>query len=719
MRFAILLLAFACGRGEPRSGDPRLPGVDAVDDALTGRLRTASDAHGAPYHTRNLAPEGTPRFTNRLILETSPYLLQHAHNPMNWYAWGDEPFARARREHKLVLLSIGYSTCHWCHVMEADSFEDEEVARVVNASYISIKVDREERPDLDALYMQAEVALTGSGGWPMTIVADADRRPVFGGTFLPKARLLATLAQIAATDRTQLEDVAHRLTEALAREDPRGGSLPGPDAIVRGARGLAASFDPMYAGFGRDHKFPSVPDLELLLRYQRRAHDPTALELVTRTLDAMTAGGIHDHLGGGFHRYSTDRRWLVPHFEKMIYDNAQLAVIYTEAAQITGRDDLGAIARETLDYMLREMVSPAGGFYSATDADSAAPDGAMTEGYYFTWTAAESGLSWDLSLDDAAVGERHVIHGAPLDEDTRARLLAIRAHRTPPARDDKILASWNGLAISALAKAGFAFDRADYLRAAARCATFVLGSMRAEGGLRRSYVAGEARQRGTLDDYAFVIAGLLDLFEATSERRWFDEALALAAQLERRFADPAGGYFTTDAGGEQLWTREKPRDDGAEPSGNAIAIGDLLRLGELTGDPSWRTRAEHALAAFDLSRDRSSPALRSALDQALDLPAEIVVVAPHDRAEVAALVDEIRKVYQPGRTLVVMTDDAPVQIALTEGKHALGGKPTAFVCEATRCKQPTSDPATLALQLAATRSLLPDRSPTPLAIPPK
>ena len=574
------------------------------------------------------------------------------------------------------------------------------------------------------------LAHAGSGGWPMTIVADAARRPVFGATFLPKARLLQTLAQLRATDPAQLADVATRLTAALAREDPRGGTLPGPDAIVRGARALAAEFDPEDAGFGRDHKFPSVPDLELLLRYQRRTRDPVALEMVTRTLDAMTAGGIHDHLGGGFHRYATDRRWLVPHFEKMIYDNAQLATIYTEAAQITGRDDLAAIARETLDYMLREMASPEGGFYAATDADSPGPGGAPTEGYYFTWTAAEAGLPLDQSappsgggqapvVGDAAIGDRHVIHGPALPPDVRARLLAIRSRRPPPARDEKILASWNGLAISALAKAGFAFDRADYVHAAERCAGFVLTALGDGGGLRRSFVAGEARQRGTLDDYAFVIAGLLDLFEATSDRRWFDAALALAGELERRFAAPAGGYFASDAGADQLWTREKPSEDGAEPSGNAIAIADLLRLGELTGDATWRTRAERALAAFELARDRTSPGLRAALDQALDLPAEIAIVAPHALAEAAPLLAEVRKAYQPGRALVVMTDAAPVALALTEGKHALDGKPTAFVCEATRCKQPTSDPAVLATELAAVRPLLPDRSPAPLVIPPR
>jgi len=360
------------------------------------------------------------------------------------------------------------------------------------------------------------------------------------------------------------------------------------------------------------------------------------------------------------------------------------------------------------------MRAPDGGFYPATDADSAAPDGRLVEGYYFTWPADEAGLP----LDDAMAQGRHVLHGPPLADDVRARLLAIRARRTPPARDDKILASWNGLAISALAKAGLAFDRPDYVRAAARAATFVLASLgTADGGLRRSFAGGEARALGTLDDYAFVLAATLDLFEATGERAWLDRALGLAAQLERRFADPAGGYFATDAGGEQLWTREKPGEDGAEPSGNAVAIGALLRLAELTGDAGFRTRAERALAAFSFARDRSAAALRGALDQALDTPAEIVIVAPRDLAEAAPLLAEVRKAYQPGRTLIAMTEAAPVQVALTEGKRALAGVATAFVCEATRCKQPTSDPAVLATQLAAVRPLLPDRSPIPLAMP--
>ena len=714
MRLALLVAIAACSREAP-TGDPRLPGVAVVDDALVERLGAASAKRGAPYHTRHLATDGTPQFTNRLVLETSPYLVQHAHNPVSWYAWGDEPFARARREHKLVLLSIGYSTCHWCHVMEVESFEDEEVARYVNAQYICIKVDREERPDLDALYMAALVAVAGSGGWPMTIIADGDRRPVFGATYLPRPRLLAMLRELRAAAPAQLDDAARQLVAATARDDStRGGALPGPEAVVAGARGLAAAFDPQEGGFGRNMKFPNAPDLELLLRYHRRTGDPNALAMVTRTLDAIAVGGIHDHLGGGFHRYATDRAWLVPHFEKMIYDNAQLAILYTEAAQVTGRADFGAIAGETLDYMVREMRSPDGAFYAATDADSAAPDGTLVEGYYFTWTADEAGLP----LDGALAAGRHVLHGPPLPDDVRARLLAIRARRTPPARDDKILASWNALAISALAKAAFAFDRADYAQAAARAATFVLARLgTSDGGLRRSFAGGEARAAGTLDDYAFVIAALLDLFEATGEPTWRARAVALAVQLERRFADPAGGYFTTDAEGEQLWTRDKPSEDGAEPSGNAVAIGALLRLAELTGDPAYRTRAERALAAFSFARDRAAPALRAALDQALDAPAEIVIVAPHALAEAAPLLAEVRKVYQPGRTLIAMTDAAPVALPLAEGKHALGGVATAFVCEATRCKQPTSDPAVLATELAAARPLLPDRSPIPLAMP--
>ncbi len=711
---------------------------------LIARLAAATAARHDPVHP----------FTNRLALETSPYLLQHAHNPVSWNAWGDEPFERARREHKLVLISVGYSTCHWCHVMEAESFDDVEVAAYLNANFICIKVDREERPDVDAVYMRALLAMRSSGGWPMNVVADADRRPVFGATYLSKVQLLGVMRQLRGlqeTDPARLADSASQLVAQLAREEaaPPAGA-PGPEAIEQGARSLARSFDTASGGFGRGTKFPSPPELELLLRYQRRTSDPDALAMVTFTLDKIAAGGIHDHLAGGFHRYATDREWLVPHFEKMLYDNAQLAVLYLEVAQITGELEHATTARTTIDYILREMTSPEGGFYSATDADSRAPDGRLAEGWFFTWTPAEIDAvlgaedgalarAWFAVGGSAAVEGRSVLHTprtladaaatlaippaelAAKLETARVALYAARARRTPPSRDDKILAAWNGLMISALARAGFAFMDDSYLHAATRAAELVLGRLRtADGGLARSYRAGQARQPGTLEDYAFMAQALLDLFEATWEPRWLVAAIELAHQLEARFADPAGGYFTTDAGGERLLVREKPTDDGVQPSGNAVALEVLLRLDELTGDPAWRARADQAFAAFGglLSRESRTPALRGALDRALDTSLEIVIVAPHDLAEAEPLLAEVRRTYLPHRTLVAVTATRLPQLAkqvpMLEGKTALGGVATAFVCERSNCKQPTSRPAELAAQLAKVKPLLPDRTPAPL-----
>ena len=744
---ALALVIAACGDSPAAIGDPPLPGVTNLDPVLVARLAAATAARREPPHP----------FTNRLAFETSPYLLQHSHNPVSWYAWGDEPFERARREHKLVLVSVGYSTCHWCHVMEAESFEDEEVAAYMNANFICIKVDREERPDLDAVYMSALLAMKGTGGWPMNVVTDAERRPVFGASYMSKVQLLGVMRQLRGlldTDPARLDDTARQLVAAMARDDARPAGVPGPEAIEAGARSLARAFDADAGGFGGGGtKFPSPPDLELLLRYHRRTSDPDALAMVTFTLDRIAAGGIHDHLAGGFHRYATDRQWLVPHFEKMLYDNAQLAVVYLEAAQSSGDLELAAIARTTLDYVLREMTSPEGGFYSATDADSRDPDGRLAEGRFFTWTpaeiedvlGAETGAlvrAWYAVGGTAAVDGRSVLHtprtladaaatlnvtpaelGATL-EAARARLYDARAKRTPPSRDDKILTAWNGLMISALAKGGFAFKHDAYLLAAARAADLVLARLRApDGSLLRSWRAGEARQPGTLEDYAFFGAGLLDLFEATWDRKWLEAALALAHQLDERFGDPAGGYFMTAAGGEQLLVRSKPTDDGVQPSANAVAIDLMLRLADLTGDAAWRARADKAFAAFSgiLAAQHRTPALDGALDRALDTPLEVVIVAPHDLAEAEPLLAEVRSAYLPDRSLVVTTTaQLPALLTLIpnlDGKAALNGQPTAFVCERTACKQPTSVPAELAAQLAKVKPLFPDRSSRPLREP--
>ncbi len=744
MRWSALLVIAACSGGSAATGDPPLPGVAFADPVLAARLAAANAARGEPVHP----------FTNRLAFETSPYLLQHAHNPVSWYAWGDEAFDRAQREGKLVLVSVGYSTCHWCHVMEHESFESEEVAAYINANFICIKVDREERPDVDAVYMSALLAMRTSGGWPMNVFTDAERRPVFGATYMTRPQLLGLLRQLRglqSTDPDRLDATARDLVAGLQRPAVPGAGLPGAEAIERGARSLARVFDPQSGGFGQGTKFPSPPDLELLLRYFRRTNDADALAMVTFTLEKIAAGGIHDHLAGGFHRYATDRNWLVPHFEKMLYDNAQLARVFLEAHQISGEEGFGDAARSTLAYLRDEMTSPEGGFYSATDADSRTPAGTLEEGYYFTWTPAEveavlgpgaggHARAWYAVGGSAAVDGRSVLHtprtladlAATLGsadprqlelelEASRVSLLRDRTRRTAPALDDKILTGWNGLAISAFARAGFAYDSAEDRRIAAKAAEFVLTHLRTpDGGLARSYRDGRASQVGTLEDYAYLAAGLLDLFEATWDRKWLDAAISIARELDRRFADPSGGYFATDAGGERLLVRAKPTDDGVLPSANAVAIDVLLRLETLTEDASWREKADLALGAFGgiLAAETRTPALRGALDRALDTALEIVIVAPTDLAAAQPLLAEVRKRYLPNATVIVVTEAqlhalVPL-VPMLDGKQALGGEPTAFVCERSACKQPTKVPSELGAQLDVTKPLLPDRSPRPL-----
>ena len=731
-RLAFALVLAACGSEVSAIGDPPLPGVTALDPVLAARLAAATAARGEPPQP----------YTNRLALETSPYLIQHAHNPVSWYAWGDEPFERAKRERKLVLVSVGYSTCHWCHVMEAESFADPEIAAYLNASFICIKVDREERPDVDAVYMAALLAMKNSGGWPMNVVTDAERRPVFGATYMSKVQLLGVMKQLRGlldSDPDRLDDTARQLVQHLSREEAAHPGVPGADAIERGARSLARVFDAEFGGFGKGTKFPSPPDLALLLRYHRRTSDPDALAMVTYTLEKIAAGGIHDHLAGGFHRYATDRKWLIPHFEKMLYDNAQLAVLYLEAAQITGERELATIARTTLDYALRELRTPEGAFISATDADSRGPNGELVEGQFFTWTPAEIDAvlgaeqgplarAWFAVGGPAAVDGRSVLHtprppaeAAPQLDTWRTALLAARAHRTAPSRDDKVLTSWNALMISALARAGFALNDAAYVTAASRAADVILRALRApDGGLYRSYRAGEARQRGTLEDYAYLTAALLDLFNATWEPRFLDEAIRLARETQTRFADDTGAFATTDAGGERLIVRTRPTDDGVLPSGNAVAIDNLLRLAELTGDAAYSARADRAFAALAgvLARESRTPALRAALDRALDTPLEIVIVANGSLAEAEPLLTEVRAAFLPHASIVAGTEAQLAALAarvpFVEGKIAQRGLATAYVCERTICKLPTTTPAELSALLARVTPLLPDRSPAPL-----
>jgi uncharacterized protein YyaL (SSP411 family) len=718
-----------------------LPGAEPFPEPLSRALAAAADSAGgaAPPRTRHL--EGTrPRFTNRLALERSPYLLQHAHNPVSWYPWGEEAFEAARRTGRPIFLSVGYSTCHWCHVMEEESFEDLEIAALLNSRYVPIKVDREERPDVDALYMTAVQLLTGGGGWPMSVWLTPDREPFFGGTYLPPRagargvargflEVLTEIADLWAHDRPRISGATGALTEAVRTALGRAGSpaeaTPGPGPIARAVELVAQEYDDRHGGLRRAPKFPSHLPVRLLLRHHRRAGDPRSLAMATFTLERMAAGGIHDQLGGGFHRYSTDREWLVPHFEKMLYDNALLAVAYAEAWQVTGRRDLARVARQTLDYLLRDLALPEGGLASATDADSEGE-----EGRYFTWTAAE--LRAALGPDAAAFMEFHgateegsfehhtnILWIPAPDEDRwqsfapqRERLLALRGARVPPLRDEKVLAGWNGLAISALALGGRVLAEPRHVEAAVRAAEFVLGRMVKEGRLLRVWRAGDAGVPAFLEDHAFLAQGLLDLFEATFEPRWLAAAVDLSERLERLFGDPAaGGWFTAAEDHERLLVREKPTHDGAEPSGASIAVQNALRLSAFTGDPRWRDRAERALRLYARTLEEQPlavPELLCALDAATDEAREVVLVWPEGEAGPDGFLDVLRRTYLPNRALAgaaegVGIDRLAAVAPIAGGKVAIGGRATAFVCQRGACQLPAISPDKLAAQLASAR----------------
>jgi uncharacterized protein YyaL (SSP411 family) len=722
-----------------------LPGAEAFSSELHIRLAKALAAPGTghPPHTRHVHPDGSPRYTNRLVLEASPYLLQHAHNPVNWYPWGDEAFATAAKLGRPVLLSVGYSTCHWCHVMEEESFEDEEIARYLNAHYVAIKVDREVRPDVDEAYMSVVQALTGGGGWPMTVWLTPDRKPFYGGTYFPPrdgARgagvgFLTVLQRLHDTFATQPLEIATQATRIVEHVRQRaagapGAELPGSATMHAAYERWSKGFDAVNGGFYGAPKFPMPPVLEFLLRYYRRTGNAHALEMVTLTLERMADGGLQDQIGGGFHRYATDAAWQVPHFEKMLYDNAQLARLYVAAYQVTKREPFARVARDVLDYVAREMTAPGGGFYGATDADSEGE-----EGRFFLWTPAEVRAALDGPQAEAvlayyAVSEsgnfagRNILHVArPLADvaaslgttpetlaqrlaAARSRLYAVRQRRVPPHTDTKILAGWNGLMISAFARAGAAFNDAAYVEHARAAARFALDHLRREGRLQRSWIDGAAHEDAFLDDYAYLAAGLLDLYEATFDLAWLRAAIELQETLARDFWDTAhGAFFLTDAAREVTLARAKPDNDGALPSGNAVAIEGLLRLGELTGDDRWRARADRALQALAPQVERA-PALLAALDFRLDRPKEIVIVRPTAAGGGAdALLATVRATYLPNRALTVVTEGAELArqrelIPLVGGKEAIDRAATAYVCEQRVCARPTSDPSVLAAQLA-------------------
>jgi uncharacterized protein YyaL (SSP411 family) len=664
---------------------------------------------------------------NRLARESSPYLLQHAHNPVDWYPWGEEAFARARAEDKPVLLSVGYSACHWCHVMERESFENPEIAARMNAGFVNVKVDREERPDVDHIYMQAVQAMTGRGGWPMTVFLTPDGTPFYGGTYFPPEdrqgmpgfpRLLAAIDEAWRTRRSEVVQSGRELAASLGQEERlrRAATLLTDEVLLAAFRGVSAQFDEEWGGLGGAPKFPQPMIWEFVLRVFKRTGNPYAARMVHTTLVRMARGGMYDQIGGGFARYSVDARWLVPHFEKMLYDNAQLASLYLHGWLAFKDPECRRIVEETLDYLLRDMADPAGGFHSAEDADSEGH-----EGKFYVWTPdeiravlgadAEGALAyWGVDRGPNFEG-RNILYvaGEPDPEamaPLRRRLWAAREHRVRPGRDDKVLAAWNGLAVRALAEAGRVLGRDDYVAAAARTAEFLLGPMRVGGRLMRTARRGQVRILGYLEDYAMVAAGLVELYEATFERRWLEEARGLAAELLRLFWDDGlEGFYDAGSDAERLIVRPRNLFDNAVPSGSSVAIETLLRLAVLTGEAAYERRALQALRPMaDLMSRHPSGFGRylCALDFHLGPRVEVALVSPSRDGGLQALTDEVFGRFLPNRVVAgVIGDDAQAAagLPLLESREAVGGRATAYVCRDYACDLPATDRATLARQL--------------------
>ncbi|MEE9561584.1 MAG: DUF255 domain-containing protein [Thermoanaerobaculia bacterium] len=637
---AFLVLAFAapCHAMETTSTTP--PGAQPRSAAFDRQLQEAVAAKGPAYvpRTEHLQDDGGPVYVNRLIFEDSPYLIQHAHNPVDWYSWGEEAFEKAKAENKPIFLSIGYSTCHWCHVMERESFDDEEVALVLNQSFIAIKVDRERRPDVDEIYMTA-VHLRGKrGGWPLSSFLTPEGKPFFGATYFPKANFLSLLNQIEtlwSTRREALVADAERLAAAVAEATSARGKAEqvGASAVDQAVAQILSRHDSKLGGFGRAPKFPNEPDLLLLLQYALRSADQSALQVTLTTLRAMARGGIYDQIGGGFHRYSTDARWLVPHFEKMLYNQAHLARAYTEAWLLTGELELRRVVEQTLDYVLREMTAPEGGFYSATDADNPTESGEMEEGGYFTWTPAEIAAALTdeearLAIEVYGVTEagnfehRNILHRSRSEVEAaeklglgtdaflrqfdtlRKKLHETRSHREPPLRDDKVLTAWNGMMITALAQGAEALGESRYLEAAVRAADFLWQTSRRPGGrLWRIHLDGSSSVEAIQEDYAYFLEALLAVADGTGEERWLERAAEVADGMTELFWDEAGGGFFMSAAEHDpnLIARPKSPQDGAIPSGNSVAVRALVHLASRTGERRYSDRAASTLAAFSES----------------------------------------------------------------------------------------------------------------------
>ncbi len=727
--------------------------------ALGMRRRLASSVE-APQQSASLAPAGLVPVaqssaptqegqTNRLIHEKSPYLLQHARNPVDWYPWGQEAFREARRKSKPIFLSVGYSTCHWCHVMERESFSNPQIAAIMNQHFVSIKVDREERPDVDSVYMAFVQATTGSGGWPMSVFVTPELQPFFGGTYFPPKtfeNLLLRVAEEWKDNRAEILTSAGRFTDqlkAFGNVQVEGSLKLEKELLDRTYAWYSTNYDSAQGGFGAAPKFPRPVNFNFLLRYHARTGQKKALEMTTLTLGKMAQGGIHDHIGGGFHRYSTDNQWFLPHFEKMLYDQAQLAVSYLEAYQISGDPFLREVAVDILDYVLRDMTGEEGGFYSAEDADSPVshehPE-EHTEGAFYLWTSQEIvqlleegeaffldyyGVKRDGNIERDAFGEfknKNLLY-ASADLEQRAkqlgksqdeiqgifkrgrqRLLEARSKRPRPGLDDKVLTSWNGLMISAMAKGYQVLQEEKYLRAAEGAASLISEKLydNQSGRLWRRYRAGEAAIEGLLDDYAFFIQGLLDLYETSLEGRWLILAMDLTEIQNRLFWDPDnGGFYNTTGKDPSILVRMKEDYDGVEPSPNSIAVLNLLRLSQMTGKKEWREMAIGSIQAFEgrlKTWPQAMPQMMVALNFSLDKPKQILIAGQRDSLDTKAILREVHKRFIPNKILV-LADGGPAQqrlvtnLEILDSLRQIDGKATAYICEDYVCKLPTNDVA--------------------------
>ena len=674
-------------------------------------------------------------FTNNLIHETSPYLLQHAHNPVEWYPWGEEAFEKARRENKPVLLSIGYSACHWCHVMAHESFENEDIAKLMNDLFVNIKVDREERPDLDQIYMNAVQMMTHHGGWPMTVFLTPDGVPFYGGTYFPPQdrynipgfpRVLIGVAEAYRDKQDEILETGKSLVSELKRlSETAGSDHPIEVELLNGAyAGIVRNYDSINGGFGGAPKFPPAMTLEFLLRTYVRTGNQEALDMVAYTCQKMANGGMYDQLGGGFHRYSVDARWLVPHFEKMLYDNALLSRLYVHYFQVSQAPWARETAEGILDYVLREMTHPEGGFYSTQDADSEGH-----EGKFFVWDIADIRAVLDetqaslfctyynitesgnfegknipnvtRSLEEIATG--YNVPAAALHDslnESKRKLFELREQRVKPDRDEKILTAWNGLMMAGFAEAGVILGRTDYTDAARTNAEFVLSKLRQDGRLLRTWKDGQAKFNGYLEDYAFLIEGLVTLFETTGEFRWFEEAITLTDRMIDEFWDSeGGGFFFTGKSHENLIVRSKDYLDNATPSGNSVAAMALLRLAILTDNENYRKIAGAVLSEI-AGQARRYPSgfgyALSAADFLLSTPKEIAIVGK-DPDDISPLLHEAWRRYLPNK--VVASGFGAENIPLLQNRPLQNGRATAYVCVHYACRQPVNEVSALADQL--------------------